>query len=698
MLLTKLRLHFFGRFHNKEIELKPGINLIYGDNEAGKSTIHTFIKGMLFGVERLRGRASASKEDLYTRYLPWDYPGAFGGSMDIQIGDKEYRLQRSFHASDKYFTVLDLSTGREVKLKEGLISEMIPGLTESAFKNTISIEQLKAQTDGELATQVGNYIANLSLAKSKEVNVAKALSSLTEQRKQLEQSQNAAVLKALQAQIEEELAREEKIDRLTLELKDLLEKEHELKLKKEEVSASPESNITKRMEQLPAIMVNYRSYEEIIKQENTIDQQLKELDEKIAHLNQEQLSTDAFREDMKEAGRLRSRLVELDQKASVLKSEKTERDIKANRNMLLSLLPSFALAAILLFTFRFQSLGIVLSIVSVMIGIALCYLLGSHSRKEQAQSEAMSKEYEQQKAVIRAAFLEKLNRYRVNSLEELYLRQEDLIKNQSELTHAKEQRRELEARKKVQEDNRDVLYEAIMKYMQFFITEDELTKISMDKLQEEIQRRRQVATIRISESNRLYDGCKLAIEKLRWEIASLEGNEEQLLRHKERYKELGQKQKEDAAQLDAIKLALSSIQELSADIHDSFGNQINTAVSEIIGEVTSQKYSDLKIDEKLEVKVSWNGDYVLLERLSAGTIDQVYFALRLAVADLLLGRDEIPLLLDDSFALYDEDRVRAALTNLAGRSQILLFTCHKREEKLLKELKLSYHLVDLSKE
>lgn len=696
MLLTKLKLNFFGRFHNREIELKPGINLIYGDNEAGKSTIHTFIKGMLFGIERLRGRASASKEDLYTRFLPWDYPGAFGGSMDIRVEDKEYRLQRSFHGSDKYFTVLDLATGRELKLKEGLISEIIPGLTESAFKNTISIEQLKAQTDGELASQVRNYIANLSLAKSKEVDVAKALSTLTEQKKQLELSQNPAILKSLQTQIEEGQTIEEKIDRMSLELKDLLQKEEELKLIKDEALATSESDIAKRMAQLPAIMVNYRSYEEIIKQENTIELQLKELDEKIERWDSAQLSTDAFREDMKEAGRLKSRLLELDQKESELLREKTELALKANRSILLTLLPTIVLAAILLFSFRFQSIGIVLSIVSVVVGIAAYCLLGSRSRKEQAKSEARCKEYEQQKVMVGKAFSELLNCYRVKSLEELYTRQEELIKSQSALTHAKEQKLELEARRKEREDSRDILYEAIMKYMQFFITEDELTDASMQKLQEEIQRRRQEAAARISESSRLYDDCRLATRKLRWEIESLEGNEEQLLRHKDYYKELVQKQKEDAAQLDAIKLALSSIQELSIDIHDSFGDQINAAVSEIISEVTEKKYSDLKVDEKLEVKVGWKGDYVLLERLSAGTIDQVYFALRLAVADLLLGRDKMPLLLDDSFALYDEGRVRAALTRIAGRSQILLFTCHKREEKLLKELGISYHLVDLS--
>ena len=63
---------------------------------------------------------------------------------------------------------------------------LIPGLTESSFCNTISIEQLKAQTDTELASQVRNYITNLSIAKSKEVNVEKAVRILKEKKKALE--------------------------------------------------------------------------------------------------------------------------------------------------------------------------------------------------------------------------------------------------------------------------------------------------------------------------------------------------------------------------------------------------------------------------------------------------------------------------------------------------------------------------------
>lgn len=52
MQIRELILKNYGKFHNRQIELEDGINLIYGENESGKSTIHTFIKGMLFGMER----------------------------------------------------------------------------------------------------------------------------------------------------------------------------------------------------------------------------------------------------------------------------------------------------------------------------------------------------------------------------------------------------------------------------------------------------------------------------------------------------------------------------------------------------------------------------------------------------------------------------------------------------------------------
>ena len=65
MILKEIHIENFGKLKKADFHFGPRINLIYGENEAGKSTLHAFLKGMLFGLERGRGRASRSDE--YTR-------------------------------------------------------------------------------------------------------------------------------------------------------------------------------------------------------------------------------------------------------------------------------------------------------------------------------------------------------------------------------------------------------------------------------------------------------------------------------------------------------------------------------------------------------------------------------------------------------------------------------------------------------
>ncbi len=696
MLLTKLKLNYFGRFHDKEIELKPGINLIYGQNEAGKTTLHTFIKGMLFGIERLRGRGAASKEDVYTRYLPWGYPGAYSGSMEIESGGKSYRLTRSFHANDKSFTVMDLSTGREVKLKEGMLSELIPGLTESTFRNTVSIEQLKAQTDTELAAQVRNYIANLSVAKSKEVNVAKAVSTLSDQRKQLEPTLNAAALKALQAEIEAGLAREEQMDRLTLQLHEKRQLEQDLLRQKEALAPALDSEILERMEQLPAILEKYRSFQELTKQVAQAEAQEEELKKRILTGEKAQALSDTLKEDKRLAESLATELTERERQYQELHRSYELMRHKGKKSYLFTLLPGILIAVAALVLSDLSSVGILLAAAAALFGGISFFLLQGRNRKNILKYQAEEKELEQGIIHARNNLNDIFTRNQAESIEILGEKLEKALKDFYTLENSREQLRELDQRKSTIEDSRDSAYETIMKYMQYFLPSEELTPEAIQQLREEIHRKKQESTGQQEELNSQMAACRLAMEKLKWEITSLEGNEERLLKNQEKHKELVQTQEENSIELEAIKLALTSIQELSAEIHDSFGQQLNQAVSEVICKVTEDRYDNLKVDEKLEVKVGWQGDYVLLERLSAGTIDQVYFALRMAVADLLLGRDEVPLLLDDSFALYDDIRVKAAINEISARRQILLFTCHQREQRILEEIGIPYHRVDLS--
>ena len=86
MIIKQLNLDHFGKFHGREIDLNPGVNIIYGANESGKSTVHAFIQSMLFGAERLRGRGAG--RDAYSKYQPWEGGASYEGRMRLsyQIG------------------------------------------------------------------------------------------------------------------------------------------------------------------------------------------------------------------------------------------------------------------------------------------------------------------------------------------------------------------------------------------------------------------------------------------------------------------------------------------------------------------------------------------------------------------------------------------------------------------------------------
>ena len=109
MIIKDIRLTNFGKFNHKMVTLEPGLNIVYGENEAGKTTLHTFIRGMLFGIEKQRGKASG--KDLYTKYEPWENPANYHGMMRIESDGVTYRIERNFNKLNKSFKVINEDEG-----------------------------------------------------------------------------------------------------------------------------------------------------------------------------------------------------------------------------------------------------------------------------------------------------------------------------------------------------------------------------------------------------------------------------------------------------------------------------------------------------------------------------------------------------------------------------------------------------------
>ena len=184
MKIIELILKNFGKFTEKRIPLSGGINLIYGENGAGKSTVHTFLKGMLFGMERGRGRVS--QENAFLKYEPWENPNYYAGILRFRCGGRAFRLERNF---DKYARSAELfceDDGEELSVEHGDLEMLLSGMQETDYENTVSVGQLRAATNASLAAQLKNYAANYYATGNGEIHLDGALQVLRERKKSLE--------------------------------------------------------------------------------------------------------------------------------------------------------------------------------------------------------------------------------------------------------------------------------------------------------------------------------------------------------------------------------------------------------------------------------------------------------------------------------------------------------------------------------
>ncbi len=149
----------------------------------------------------------------------------------------------------------------------------------------------------------------------------------------------------------------------------------------------------------------------------------------------------------------------------------------------------------------------------------------------------------------------------------------------------------------------------------------------------------------------------------------------------------------------SIQYAKNRIKELSTDIHRDYAPIINKKVGQLINKITDGKYKTVKIDKNLNVNLqSKDGGRLLnFNNLSAGTIDQIYFSLRMGLTEEIIYKN-LPLILDECFAHYDDKRLYSILQLLIqnkGERQIILFTCHNREKKILDSLGIEYNYIKL---
>jgi DNA repair exonuclease SbcCD ATPase subunit len=139
------------------------------------------------------------------------------------------------------------------------------------------------------------------------------------------------------------------------------------------------------------------------------------------------------------------------------------------------------------------------------------------------------------------------------------------------------------------------------------------------------------------------------------------------------------------AQYEALSLAIETLGNANNELQTRFSPLLSETAGRIISRLTEGRYEKLTFDKTLDANAKTNDETVSrnILALSAGTADQIYLALRLAVCALILPKENpCPLILDDALTNFDDARAQLALDylkELALERQILLFTCHRRE-------------------
>ena len=146
-------------------------------------------------------------------------------------------------------------------------------------------------------------------------------------------------------------------------------------------------------------------------------------------------------------------------------------------------------------------------------------------------------------------------------------------------------------------------------------------------------------------------------------------------------------------QYDALELAMDTLRRANEELSARFAPELSRCAGEIFCELTGQQYDRVLFDRVLSSRVRPRGGSVDYDAgfLSAGTLDQLYLSLRLAICRLALPEgSSCPLVLDDALVNFDDERMERAvlvLARLARRRQVILLTCHDRELKALERLR-----------
>ncbi|WP_418222836.1 AAA family ATPase [Clostridium isatidis] len=178
MIIDKVNIIAFAGIKNKVIDFKEGINLIYGENEKGKSTIQNFIRVWLYGMNSKRSKDIKNNDRL--RFMPVD-GDTIRGELYLNHNNRRYVIIRTFGKTKKedLSQIIDAETGEEIlDIPKNDPGKYFLNVNSATFNKTLFISQLGVAISKDKEEEIIDKAANLLDSEEENISVQKAFEKL----------------------------------------------------------------------------------------------------------------------------------------------------------------------------------------------------------------------------------------------------------------------------------------------------------------------------------------------------------------------------------------------------------------------------------------------------------------------------------------------------------------------------------------
>lgn len=748
MIFEELGLLNFAKFENKTIELQRGINLIFGENERGKSTIVNFIDGIFYGFSK-DSLARKIRDDLFEKSRPWG-SNLYKGYIILKDEDKEYRISRDFDKDE--ISILNIETGEDFSFDDkNYLNSRIPqpgilffDINRKIYKSSFFISQRLSQIENEAGEELKNRIDNFSVSEDENIDLNKVVDKMNDdlyklgnkRRKTSEIGRITEELDKISLEKINYLSLKDSYNKSTDEYKKAKEKLKDLEDKLRGRKIFELENLRKELNEIENNNSNESKYnltdlEEAIELNKSLGIYSSKLDDLIS-LEGEKFEVDKDLEnDYNRYKEINRELFILNENNFSKEIEIISRDIKSLNieimKYLIKFISSFIIAiGIIIASIHYKKYFI--SIFSVLF-FTYSYFRFVKFRENKDLLERLNrklndfKKKSRDKTFIKKEFDKEIKdillKYNAKDSRELGkildLKVEENLKNKSkneyndqlkeknfyEIEEIKKKiidyERELEIifeKYKVKniKDLKEVFHDKRNKSddrsSEYRYRIDELEK---ESLSGEIYKKSS-----IEEISKDISTTKREISNLEGSLRTLEDSLEKLRILEEKTFELNRKLKELDYRKKLLEISIEKIENFMKSKRRSTLPILKNEISNYLSLITDNKYSEILIDDSLAIRVYDKSisDYVDLESLSIGTLDQIYLAFRLAVSKIITDK-KIPLVLDSHFDSYDDDRLKNTLEILQDEEQVLIFASSNREKDILDKNNMTYKLIKL---